>query len=101
MVLAPLSGARADYSESRSWFISLSDDARIAIQLNLVLLGHYQAFVDGIFGAGTYSALTQFQESNRSRPTGVLSINEVTALDALGSAAYERFGFEEVDDARA
>jgi hypothetical protein len=51
LVFSP--SANADFNTSRGWFATLSPDERKALQSDLMLLGLYTGFIDGILNADT------------------------------------------------
>lgn len=52
--LAMATASRADFELSRSWFVDLGDEDRIALHTDLTLAGFYDAIFDGAFGPSTY-----------------------------------------------
>lgn len=91
----------AAIDDSRVWFEQLSPEERTATQTDLILLGHYEYLVDGKFGQGTFDAISAFQRSQGSQPTGVLSSSERQRLRDLARDVDSRFGIELVSDAEA
>jgi adenylate cyclase len=59
---------------------NLTDDQRREVQRALRTLGHYQGEADGGFGAGTQTAIKQFQSFSGDPGTGVLTEVERKAL---------------------
>lgn len=93
--------AKADVPESQSWFSALDQNDRVIVQADLVLLGLYDALVDGDFGPSTFKALMAYQRSKGEAPTGALNSADLEHLKADGSVVYNRLGFQEVKDAAA
>ncbi len=93
--------SRADYASSERWFNALDDQDRFIVQVNLVLVGLYDRYVDGEFGPGTFQAITEFQDQQRSRKDGVLNDRQLAALSAQGQKLFDELGFEETKDAKA
>lgn len=69
--------ARAERTEQS---LDLNRDARRAIQRDLSLLGFNTRGIDGIFGRGTRSAITEWQRSERFEPTGFLTREQIALL---------------------
>ena len=57
--------------------------------------------LDGAFGPATYGALTAFQRSLGTTPTGVLSETEMNRLDAEAREVFAATGFQIVPDPRS
>lgn len=81
-LMATIPAAHADQSASKIWFLSLDAPTRSDIQADLVLVGDYDALVDGNFGSQTFAALQAYQQSIDDPATGVLSPKELSALRA-------------------
>ena len=95
------SPARADFALSQTWFVSLDDTTRGAVQASLVILGLYDGLIDGKFGPGTYKALIAYQNKPPPAGDGVLSASQVSDLENQASVIYARLGIQEVRDAEA
>lgn len=93
--------AHASYDDSRGWFGHLSEAERSSTQTDLLLLGHYQFLVDGVFGRGTFDAIASFQKSQGKPETGVLTPFERRSLRTLASEVDTRLGIELVSDTEA
>jgi len=93
--------AKADVADSQSWFSGLSQGDRVVVQVDLVLVGTYDALVDGVFGPSTFKAVIAYQRSRGHAPTGVLDPPSLAQLKAEGSAIFQSLGFQEVKDAPA
>jgi len=93
--------ASAGVAGSQSWFAGLSKDDRIIVQVDLVLVGTYDALVDGVFGPSTFKALVAYQRSKGQQPTGVLSPSDLAGLKAEGGKVFNNLGFQEVKDEAA
>lgn len=98
VILAFTGAALSSPVTSQSWFSKLSPDERTDIQANLILLAHYGGMVDGAFGAGTYSALLRWQQSVNQRPSGVLTLAQMTLLKQMASDAMNDLGMELIED---
>lgn len=90
--------AFADAPQSLAWFTQLTADQRADLQGNLVLLAHYGGMVDGEFGAGTYNALTSWQQSTGYTPTGVLDVPQLEVLEQMASEVMSGIGMSLIDD---
>ena len=62
--------------------LNLSRDARRDIQRDLTILNFDPRGIDGIFGPGTRSALTNWQQENGFSQTSFLTTEQITRLDA-------------------
>jgi peptidoglycan hydrolase-like protein with peptidoglycan-binding domain len=62
--------------------LSLSRDARRDIQRDLTILDYDTRGIDGIFGPGTRSAITNWQQGDGFAQTGYLTQEQITQLDA-------------------
>ncbi|MEP0562946.1 MAG: peptidoglycan-binding domain-containing protein, partial [Paracoccaceae bacterium] len=71
--------ARAERAEQS---LDLSRDARRDIQRDLTLLEFNTRGIDGIFGRGTRAAVEAWQRDQRMDPTGFLTRDQITRLDA-------------------
>lgn len=88
----------ADFDSSRVWFSELPESDRGRLQLSLVFNGHYNAFIDGEFGRGTFNAITAFQKSLGQTESGVLSSGQITRLEETAGEVMKSIGFEMVED---
>ena len=95
------SPVRADFDSSKVWFLSLDVAVRSNIQRELVLVGDYNALIDGGFGPSTFAALEAFQKSNGDAPTGALDAVELGALGTASTAISDGFGLEKTEDGAA
>lgn len=77
--------------------LGLTSSARKAIQRNLTALGYNTNGVDGIFGAGTRSAISRWQRAKGFDATGYVTRDQVASLDA---AASQRLREQEAEAAR-
>lgn len=99
LVLVLLCGsARADYESSGAWFDGLSDDQRYELQVDLMLLGYYDAFADGVFGRATYRAITEYQSSLSLPASGKLSAPQLLRLSQQADRVYGAWGLEAEED---
>ncbi len=71
--------ARAERMEQA---LDLSRDARRDIQRDLTPLNYNTRGIDGIFGRGTRAAIASWQSSQGYDPTGYVTSDQVTRLDA-------------------
>lgn len=102
VIVLSLSGrAFADPARSQRWFASLSLDERADIQGHLVMVAQYGGMVDGAFGPATYHALTAWQSSISSQPTGVLTARQIDLLTESASEAMSRLGMQLIEDVSA
>jgi hypothetical protein len=60
LFIAASPGARADYRESARWFSAKVEADRIFLQSMLILVGHYEGLIDGVFGRNTYDAIVEY-----------------------------------------
>lgn len=65
--------------------LNLTRNERRAIQRNLTLLDFNTRGVDGIFGAGSRSAIRNWQQSNGFAQTSFLTTEQINRLDAQAS----------------
>ena len=72
-------GARAERTEQS---LDLDRDQRREIQRDLSLLDYNTRGIDGIFGRGTRTAITAWQKAQGFEPTGFLTAEQITRLDA-------------------
>lgn len=80
--------------------LSLTREARRAIQRNLTILNFDPRGIDGIFGPGTRAAITNWQQENGFSQTSFLTNEQITRLD--GQAARRAAELEaEAERARA
>lgn len=96
--LAMATASRADFELSRSWFVDLGDEDRIALQTDLTLAGFYDAIIDGAFGPSTYRALTEFQEWNGDPKTGVLTEAAIRSLSRASQSVVDELDLQIVQD---
>lgn len=66
--------------------LALSRDDRQAVQRNLSILGFDPKGIDGIFGAGSRSAISEWQRRNGQDPTGYLTRAQVADLTTQAEA---------------
>ncbi len=64
----------------------LDRSARREIQEQLNVLGYDTRGVDGIFGPGSRSAISNWQDANELEPTGFLNIEQVASLSEMAAA---------------
>jgi S1-C subfamily serine protease len=91
----------ADLASGRSWFASLNEEKRFVVQTDLVLIGLYDRYIDGDYGAGTFRAIAAYQGRNGEVADGVLSDAEMQSLNDEASEIYGRLGFEMTRDTAA
>ena len=92
---------RADPAASKSWFEGLPLEARVAVQSELILTGHYQAMAEGAFNEHTYRAIQSYQAGMGFDPTGFLTSSQFQALEAETTRIYQNLGIEQVVDERS
>ncbi len=63
--------------------IALSSQAKMDIQSGLANVGFYNGAIDGLFGAGTRSAIRQYQSAIGESATGMLTGQQINDLIAL------------------
>lgn len=90
--------AVADFRASETWFNKLTEDQRADIQADLILLGFYDALVDGLFGPSTYKAISEFEVTRLVSSDGVLTTTDLNILSRKASEVYREFGFRVVRD---
>lgn len=90
--------AVADFRASETWFNKLTEDQRADIQADLILLGFYDALVDGLFGPSTYKAISEFEVTRLVSSDGVLTATDLNILSRKASEVYREFGFRVVRD---
>lgn len=75
-------------AQLQAWEDSWSRDERRVVQRALQLLGLYNSGIDGLFGAGTRSAISAYQQSLGEAPTGYLTRVQrvVLSIDAAEEA---------------
>ena len=89
---------KAEYERSRAWFTSLPETARFELQTNLILLGYYNAFADGEFGRGTYSAITSFQKASNASGSGILNTGQLDVIAERATKRYTEWGIDVIED---
>jgi S1-C subfamily serine protease len=95
------SSAFAGLQEGQSWFASLQDDTKFLVQTDLVLIGLYDRYIDGDYGAGTYRAIAAYQSRAGHTPSGILTDGEMQSLNDEAAEIYGRLGFAAVKDLNA
>ncbi len=83
------------------WFDELDDKAKAGVQVDLILLGHYQGLVDGVFGVGTKRAVDAYRAERDLSEAGELTSTERRHLREVARRAYERLGFAIVTDVKS
>lgn len=71
-------------AQSTEAALALTSTARKSIQRNLSVLGYDTNGVDGIFGAGTRSAIIRWQKAQGFEATGYVTREQVESLQAAG-----------------
>ncbi|HSP24465.1 MAG TPA: peptidoglycan-binding domain-containing protein [Saliniramus sp.] len=87
-------------AEARAAFEALDEATRMAIQEALIWTGDYLGAIDGEFGPRTYDAIVSHQRRERLPPNGVLLVEDIDALLAIGAAERDSVGFALIDDPR-
>ncbi len=84
---------------AREAFEALPEAVRRKIQDNLVWSGDYKGGVDGEFGRMTHAAIRAFEKRiSKSAGDGMLSSQDIDALDKLAARARAGAGFREIRD---
>lgn len=65
----------------------LSAEQRRAVQRSLRILGHYDYYIDAVFGTVTRAGIRAFQERIGAEPTGHLSPAQIDRLHAMAEQA--------------
>ena len=100
-VLAAVPGATgslANYDSSSRWFTAKPDHERTVLQAALVLLGHYNGLIDGVFSKVTYRALVGFERSAGRDGDGVLDPEQEDQLRQEASEVHEALGISVTTD---
>ncbi|MAU46866.1 MAG: peptidoglycan-binding protein [Yangia sp.] len=79
----------------------LSRGERELLQVALQWSGHYNAAIDGAFGAGTRNAMAEWQAANGYQVTGVLTSAQRADLIGAYNAVLEGLDMARVSDSRA
>ena len=82
--IAALQAAPEQQAKATEDALGLSRDQRREIQQNLTILEYDPKGVDGIFGAGSRSAIARWQRANTFDDTGYLTRDQLTRLSAQG-----------------
>ncbi|WP_417806188.1 peptidoglycan-binding protein [Thioclava sp.] len=82
--IAALQAAPEQQAKSTEDGLNLSRDQRREIQQNLTILEYDPKGVDGIFGAGSRSAISRWQRANAFDDTGYLTRDQLTKLSVQG-----------------
>jgi peptidoglycan hydrolase-like protein with peptidoglycan-binding domain len=98
LLVTTTSPTRADFESSKAWFLSLDSEVPLNIQSELVLVGDYDALLDGSFGSSTYTGLTRYQAKHFQVADGVLSPEELNGLLGDARAVYGQLGIIQTDD---
>jgi peptidoglycan hydrolase-like protein with peptidoglycan-binding domain len=72
---------------------------RVAIQSDLLWAGHYDGVADGEFTERSIAAIRAFQNTNRTKQTGILNPQEREVLAAAAKKEREAVGWTVVEDA--
>lgn len=73
-------GPAETMDELRAWEESWTRDERRVVQRALQILGLYNSSIDGVFGSGTRSAISAYQQGLGETPTGYLTRAQRVAL---------------------
>lgn len=71
-------------------------DEVIAVQTKLKELGYYKGNIDGIYGSGTKSAVTNFQKANRLSADGIAGVKTLAALGITKSSTSGEYTESEI-----
>lgn len=96
--LAAMSPVKANYDSANAWFGTLTEEDRFALQIRLVLLGYYDGFVDGVFGRGTYSAISKYESSLGQNADGELTAYERSELEGRAAERASAYGLDFIED---
>ena len=83
-------------AEAKAGEAALSAEERMELQRALEWYGHYDAAIDGSFGAGTRKSMLAWQEANGFDGTGVLTTQQRATLLANFQADKAEFGLETI-----
>lgn len=87
--------------EARESENALSRDEKKDLQLKLQWAGFYNAAIDGSFGRGTRSSMSQWQEANGFEVTGILTTQQRAALLQQFNAVLEGLDLRLAQDTQA
>ena len=87
--------------EARASEALLNRTERESLQIALQWAGFYNAAIDGAFGRGTRSAMSEWQLSNGFEPTGVLTTAQRAELFRQYNAVLDGMDIQTVRDTRA
>ncbi len=71
-------------------------DEVIAVQTKLKELGYYKGNIDGIYGSGTKSAVTNFQKANGLSADGIAGVKTLAALGITKSSTSGEYTESEI-----
>ncbi|WP_292294328.1 serine protease [Marivita sp.] len=101
MEIVELQEAEESPREARAAEARLNRVAREDVQIALQWAGFYNAAIDGAFGRGTRSAMSEWQLSNGFEPTGVLTTAQRAELFRQYNAVLDGMDIQTVRDTRA
>jgi serine protease Do len=96
-VLGPTQ-THAARSDSEHWFLTLSFEDRIALELGLIWSGDYVGLADGSFNGRLFRALVDVQSRYGTVPSGVLSTPERERLISEGNSRAAAVNYQVVRD---
>lgn len=87
--------AEASPANALSKYGSTGDEV-IAVQTKLKELGYYKGNIDGIYGSGTKSAVTNFQKANGLSADGIAGVKTLAALGITKSSTSGEYTESEI-----
>ncbi|MBT8412618.1 MAG: trypsin-like peptidase domain-containing protein [Octadecabacter sp.] len=84
--------------EARASEQALDRDEKRLLQTALRWAGFYDGAIDGLYGRGTRSSMTAWQDANNHEPTGVLTTGQRAELLAAYNAILDGMGLQLVRD---
>ncbi len=86
---------QASPANALSKYDSTGDEV-IAVQTKLKELGYYKGNIDGIYGSGTKSAVTNFQKANGLSADGIAGVKTLAALGITKSSTSGEYTESEI-----
>lgn len=88
-------------AEARRSERALSREERMELQVALKAAGFYDAGIDGAFGRGTRTSMSEWQAARGYEPTGVLTTGQRQALMEEYNAPLISVGMTRIEDSKA